>query len=101
EVVGGPELPLAGVGEDGPGALGHTTEVDLRGRQHAVPHEADVELAPADVLLDEYFVELLRHGRAALAQRLAVAHDGAAGEARARARRRRLDDARHRDALVD
>src|SRR3989442_11014125 len=26
EVVGGPELPLAGVGEDGPGALGHATE---------------------------------------------------------------------------
>src|SRR5438874_3865209 len=63
EVVSGPELPLAGVGEDGPGALGHTTEVDLRDRQHAVPHEADVELAPADVLLDEYFVELLRQDR--------------------------------------
>src|SRR5207244_1783929 len=42
EVVGGPELPLAGVGEDGPGALGHATEVDLRDWQHAVPHEADV-----------------------------------------------------------
>src|SRR6266550_309510 len=91
EVVGGPELPLAGVGEDGPGALGHATEVDLRDWQHAVPHEADVELAPADVLLDEYFVELLRHGCEARAQRLAVAHDGAAVESRARVLRRLLE----------
>src|SRR2546430_15432455 len=52
EVVGGPELPLAGVGEDGPGALGPATEVDLRDWQPAGPHEAHVELRPADVLLD-------------------------------------------------
>src|SRR6266571_2961514 len=101
EVVGGPELPLAGVGEDGPGALGHATKVDLRDRQHAVPHEADVELAPADVLLDEYFVELLRHGREARAQRLAVAHDGAAVESRARVLRRRLDDGRQGEVVLD
>src|SRR5206468_420128 len=97
----GPGLPLAGVGENGPGALGHATEVDLRDRQHAVPHEADVELAPADVLLDEYFVELLRHGREARAQRLAVAHDGAAVESRARVLRRRLDDGRQGEVVLD
>src|SRR5881397_315030 len=80
EVVGGADLPLPGVRKDGPRALGHAAEVDLRDRQHAAPDEADVELAAADVLLDEHFVELLRHRRDAGAQRLAVAHDGTAVE---------------------
>src|SRR5256712_9225124 len=92
EVVGGAELPFGGVREDGPGALRHAAEVDLRDREHAAPDEADAVLAAAAVLLDEHFVELLRHGRQARAQRLAVAHDGAAVEPRARVLRRRLYD---------
>src|SRR2546428_3749633 len=101
EVVGGADLPLPGVREDGPGALGHAAEVDLRDRQHAAPDEADVELAAADVLLDEHFVELLRHRRDAGAQRLAVAHDGTAVEPRARVLRRRLYDGWPRGGRLD
>src|SRR5437879_161196 len=93
--------PLPRVGEDGPGAFGHVAEVDLRNRQYAAPDEADVELAAADVLLDEHFVELLRHGRDPRAQRLAVAHDGAAVEPRARVLGRRLDDGGQREVILD
>src|SRR2546422_8682748 len=76
-------------------------KVDLRDGRAAVPHEAEVKPAPADVLLDEYFVELLRHGCEARAQRLAVAHDGAAVESRARVLGRRLDDGRQREVVLD
>src|SRR2546426_9717990 len=54
EIVDGADLPLPGVGEDRPGALGHAAEVDLRDGKYPVPYEADVELAAAHVFLDEH-----------------------------------------------
>src|SRR5437899_7707181 len=54
-------------------------------------------LFPYTTLFRSYFVELLRHGGEARAQRLTVAHDGAAVESRARVFRRRLDDGGQRE----
>src|SRR5436190_15765840 len=46
EVVGGADLPLPGVGEDGPGAFGHVAEVDLRNRQYGLPTKPTLNSRP-------------------------------------------------------
>src|SRR3989442_799254 len=101
QVVWRAGFPLAGIGQDGPRALGHATEVDLRDGEHAAPDEPDVELAPPDVFLHEHVVELLRHRGHAGAQRAAVRDHRAAVEPRARVFRRGFDDRREGEVVLD
>ena len=60
KVLGAPGVPLGGVGDDRPAALGHLVEEDLGDRQHVrSPMKPTLNSRPADVLLDQHLVPVL------------------------------------------
>jgi len=96
-VLGTARDPLGGVAHDGPGPVGHAVEADLGDRQHALAHEADVELPPGDVFLDQDLLELLEHLSDALLERALGGADGAVVDPDTGVLGRRLHDGRERE----